>query len=192
MGSEFALGVVRAARKGLEQALAARPGASGTRPPRTLPELAAICQALVMWNRVRVVGVLGCCLGVGCGGAEGPLSIQRLGDARYQVVVSAPKKLRVGANGALRVEIEPQGERTLSTEFASRVRVEAMAGLAGEREAIMEASRESPEKIQFVLPLRADEPGPCSLRGRVSFGVCTGDLCERIDEPFAVALSAER
>jgi len=145
-----------------------------------------------MWSRAWVAGVLSWCFVTGCGGPEVPRSVQRLGDARYQVVVSAPEKLQVGANGALRVEIEPQGDRTLSTEFASRVRVEAMAGLAGEREAVAEASRASPEQIHFVLPLRADEPGPCSLRGRVSFGVCTGDLCQRVDEPFEVALAAER
>ncbi len=98
-------------------------------------------------------------------------------ERRYEARVSS-------TSDGLRASIQPRAPWTLALEFPTRLEVGASARL--------EPSVHTERRLEFDLPRRRgpvpEHPDPVVA----VFGVCQGELCQRVDHPVVLPSPASR
>ncbi len=130
----------------------------------------------------------------GCGpqgdSQSGSSTDRELGDHRYSVRLSVPAAWVVAQQDFLEIQVRPKAGRKLSLEFPTRVEIQpdedfvAPARMDKEAAALL-----TEEAIDYRVPVQAKTEGQLDLTGTLLVGVCTDELCERVELPFEAALS---
>ena len=130
-------------------------------------------------------------LALACSAGETANREVELGDHRYSVRLAMPPTLSVAGEGFLDIRVRPKEGRKLSLEFPTRVEisphesVEAPARMDKEAAAVLTEAA-----IDYQVPLRPIAAGAFALEGRLQVGVCTDEICERVELPFQASVSA--
>ncbi len=130
----------------------------------------------------------------GCGDLGDSLSgagtEKELGDQRYSVRLSVPARWVVAEQDFLEIQVRPKAGRKLSLEFPTRVDIQANENFEAPASMDKEAAALLTEAaIDYRIPVQAKTDGQLDLAGTLLVGVCTDELCERVELPFEAALS---
>ncbi len=135
--------------------------------------------------RYRIVHTLICALAVGCSeprvDSTDPV-LQAFEGRLYGISIS-----RQGEDG-LRFDAVPKKPWEVSADFPTALRVRAAASRS---EVDARITSSGPEGVHFEFAVPSATEGPARLSGSLSFAVCDGDLCERIDHEWSVEVGDE-
>lgn len=101
------------------------------------------------------------------------------GDDSYALRVDAPSTLASGAEGTVRVHVEPKAGWKMNKEFPTKLRVTAPAGVtvAKAEQSVADAERFEDGGATFAVGFKADSAGKKAFQAKFKFAVCTDATC---------------
>jgi hypothetical protein len=117
----------------------------------------------------------------------------RIDGEGYTLSVDVPAEVASGAEGAVRVTVQPKSGWKLNQEFPTKLTVVAPSGVTLKKAKLRkgDAAHFSEKKGAFEVKFTATEVGDKDFRAKFKFAVCTDKSCDPKTEKLAWTVTVE-
>jgi hypothetical protein len=114
-------------------------------------------------------------------------------DTSFQVALQVPAEATAGAVTVANVRVTPGAGYKVNQEYPTKLTLEATAGVATAKTVMLKADAAAfdDHQLAFDVKLTPAQAGTYTVRGTLSFAVCTTATCDPKTEKIAINLVAK-
>lgn len=127
-------------------------------------------------------------------GTEAPATAEpRVKDTSYDLALAQPAEGAAGAVMVASVKITPGKGYKVNEDYPTKLTLEATDGVAAAKQALGKSDAAAFDKHQLVFDVKLTpaRAGDFTVRGKLSFAVCTDATCDPKSETIAINLRAK-